>query len=145
VVANQATAAGGATDGLTIGTPTTWLGSVANNLFANNFGGPARTDLQLLGADVVLRNNRLDTLTGHPAIETGTTDAPPQFMGLGDYRLQPTSPMRNGGHPNPAGGYPDRDLLGPSRPQSRIDIGAYEFAEPDLIFRNGFQVVTATD
>lgn len=141
VVENQATGQGSPTAGVAVGISPSWSASVANNLFFENVNNAAVYDLALLGSGATLRNNRLDVRSGVAGSETGTTDAPPQFISANDFRLQPTSAMRNGGHANPSGGYPAVDLIGEPRPQgASVDIGAYEFGESDVIFQHDFEL-----
>jgi hypothetical protein len=141
VVQNEADGQGAATGGVTISTAAVWLGSVANNIFLENMNNAGIYDLAVLGNSTVLRNNRLDVRSGTAAGESGTTDAPPQFVAPNDFRLQPTSAMRNGGYPDPHGGYPVFDLVGEPRPQgAAVDIGAFEFAEQDVIFSHDFEL-----
>ena len=61
----------------------------------------------------------------------------PLFMGAGDYRLMPSSPLRDSGNNAAVGGVGSYDAAGGTRIVGQIDVGAYEI--PDRIFKNGFE------
>jgi hypothetical protein len=69
----------------------------------------------------------------------GNLDLDPLFAGPGDYRLAPGSPAIDAGAP--VAGVGDRDLAGGERTSDpAIDIGAYEFYDPETADadRDGF-------
>ena len=61
----------------------------------------------------------------------------PRFVGGGDYRLTPASPLQNGGGNLAIGGVGSYDAAGKTRIVGQIDLGAYEVQ--DGIFKNGFE------
>jgi hypothetical protein len=61
----------------------------------------------------------------------------PRFVGDGDYRLTPASPLQNGGGNLAIGGVGSYDAAGNARIVGQIDVGAYEVQ--DGIFKNGFE------
>lgn len=109
---------------------------IYDNLFAFHSGGDVSLQNPVVEAD--LYYNNIDVLIGSADTEVGTVNvANPEFVDAlaEDFRLQPTSPVRNiGNAPFPL---PSVDLDGKQRiVGSAPDLGAYEV--PDFIFVDGF-------
>ncbi len=109
---------------------------IYDNLFALHSGGDLSLQNPVVEAD--LYYNNIEVLIGNPDSETGTVNvANPQFVDAlaEDFRLKPTSPVRNlGNAPFPL---PGVDLDGKPRIiESAPDLGAYE--TPDYLFVDGF-------
>ena len=109
---------------------------IYDNLFAFHSGGDISLQNPVVEAD--LYYNNFDVLIGNPDTEVGTVNvANPEFVDAlaEDFRLQPTSPVRNiGNAPFPL---PGVDLDGKPRiVGSAPDLGAYEV--PDSLFADGF-------
>ncbi len=109
---------------------------IYDNLFALN----SNEDLLLEDPEVEadLYYNNIDEIAGSPDTEIGTLNvANPEFLDAlaEDFRLKPTSPLRNKGNaPFPL---PSVDLDGRQRiVESAPDLGAYEI--PDDLFVDGF-------
>lgn len=112
-----------------------------NNAFALNDGN----DVELQsGSNVDVYYNNINVLAGTPASNFGNLNfINPGFVSPtldDDFRLKPTSPMRNAGYDGFLIGLPPysaTDYAGLPRVQEgRIDIGAHEFSE--RIFEDGF-------
>jgi len=109
---------------------------IYDNLFALHNGEDL--SLQSPAVNALLSYNNIEVIVGTPTSATGTfTYANPQFIDAlaENFRLQPTSPVRNKGNaPYPL---PSIDLDGLSRiVDSAPDLGAYE--SRDALFTNGF-------
>lgn len=109
---------------------------IYNNLFAFHSGGDI--SLQNPSVEADLYYNNFNALIGSADIEVGTVNVTnPEFVDAlaEDFRLQPTSPLRNiGNAPFPL---PSVDLDGKPRiVGSAPDLGAYEV--PDTLFADGF-------
>jgi hypothetical protein len=74
-----------------------------------------------------------------PPPGTGTLDVDPSFIDAanGNFRLKPSSPLRDAGDDSPPGTTRNIDLDGLPRVVGRVDMGAYEV--PDHIFSDGFE------
>ncbi len=113
--------------------------SDAPTVIANNiFWGHQTADLTLTSSGLILENNCYQALDGTPGTSAGNTTDDPLFVGSGNYRLRPVSPLIDAGTDTPSGGsLPLFDLDGSPRPNgSAIDIGAYEDWS---LFADGFE------
>lgn len=109
---------------------------IYDNLFAFHAGEDLSLETPEVEAE--LYYNNIEVLVGNPDTEVGTLDVDnPQFVDAlaEDFRLQPTSPVRNMGNaPYPL---PGVDLDGhPRIVDSAPDLGAYEIQ--DVLFADGF-------
>lgn len=109
---------------------------IYDNLFAFHSGEDL--SLQTPAVDAELYYNNIEVLVGNPDVEVGTMDVDnPEFVDAlaEDFRLQPSSPLRDMGFaPYPL---PDVDLDGHRRIiGSAPDLGAYELE--DILFVDGF-------
>ena len=109
---------------------------IYDNLFAFHSGEDLSLDTPAVEAE--LYYNNIEVLVGNPDTEVGTLDVDnPEFVDAlaEDFRLQPTSPVRNKGNaPYPL---PGVDLDGnPRIIESAPDLGAYEIQ--DVLFADGF-------
>jgi hypothetical protein len=110
---------------------------IYNNLFAFHSGEDL--SLQTPAVDADLYYNNIEVLVGSPTVEVGTlTESNPEFVNAlaEDFRLLPTSPVRNQGNaPYPL---PSIDLDGrPRIVESAPELGAYEYQE--FLFDDGFE------
>lgn len=109
---------------------------LTNNIFWNN-GGTSGNDISI-GINTILTNNVVGKSMGVvPAQDINTLSVDPGFMGNGNFRLRPGSPLINLGTDTPAGGLSLYDLDGELRTEmGNVDLGAYELN--DIIFANSF-------
>jgi hypothetical protein len=112
---------------------------VGNSVFALNAG----VDVSFAAATGILRNSRWDSRLGTPQsmLSNFTPGTSPGFAepAIGDFRLQPGSPLIDAGFAFID--LPAFDLDGAARQSGAApDIGAYEYVpDPGLVFRNGFE------
>jgi len=95
---------------------------------------PFRADL-----DADLLSNDLQAVLGTAGMQVGNLAVDPRFVDAagGNFRLAPSSPLRDAGTDTPLDGLGAADLDGIARVLgAHVDIGAYEF---DGIFRDGFE------
>ena len=123
------------------GGSTTMFAYVSNTISYRNTGN-GLYDYRMPGFENVQFNyDDFGSISGSsPAPGSGNNvNVDPKFVGVGDYRLQPTSPLINAGTTSPAGGLPATDIAGDSRTfANHVDLGAYESG--DRIFANDFDL-----
>jgi len=111
-------------------------GSTTPNVSNNIFWGNTNLDFASY-SNPVLVDNDYGTIGGNQSSNTGALNVDPQFSGLTDFHLLPTSPLLGLGTLTPAGGLPTIDVEGlPRSYAGLIDMGAYE--RGDEIFLNDF-------
>jgi len=106
-----------------------------DNSYPSAIEQPNELDMQIGN---IIRHNLLQYPPTGPAIGNGNFSADPRFVSLVDLRPSISSPLRNAGDGQVAGGTTSVDLAGIDRVQENvIDIGAYEY-DPNLIFSSDF-------
>jgi hypothetical protein len=112
------------------------------NLANNIFWGNTNVDLVVDAEGVVtagISYNDIGVAQYYGLSDSGGNyhNIDPLFVGGGDYRLTPASPLQNGGGNLVIGGVGSYDAAGGTRIVGQIDVGAYEVQ--DRIFKNGFE------
>jgi hypothetical protein len=116
-------------------------GSGGDTVYASNnifWGNTATTELDFGNlSSVYLANNDYSSIDNTPITDSNNQNVDPQFIGNGNYRLSPGSPLLSAGTTTPTGGLPTIDIAGYARTfNATVDLGAYE--RGDEIFRDNF-------
>lgn len=139
VVNNPQPAPGGGPGGMQLSAQGSDIFYFNNNVLWNNGTGSGYDLLVTANTPIVLNANTIGERAPLPAgaIDIDTQlGVDPGFANAADFHPRRTSPLRNTGI-NPTGGALGIDFLGDPRLQgTRIDRGAFEFAE---VFGNGFE------
>lgn len=111
--------------------------NLANNIFWGNTNIDVVVDAEgVVSANVGRNDFGVAQFFGLSDDGGNYSNVDPLFMGADDYRLMPTSPLRDSGNNVAVGGVGSYDAAGGTRIVGQIDIGAYEVQ--DRIFKNGF-------
>lgn len=111
---------------------------VANAIIQGN----NQIDLSVSGANIFFDHSDIGTrnIVAGATNEANAHNGAPEFAALGDYSLSATSALRDAGDNMPVGGIGEFDVNGDIRVSyGTVDIGAHEYFDVDLIFRDSFE------
>lgn len=112
---------------------------VSNTVVWGNDPDPGVADIYAFGSGISFVRVHRGKLAGSTDSDSAPGTGDPRFVAAGDAHLRSDSILIDSGLANPIGGSGTFDVEGAARVKgAAVDVGAFEAALSDVIFKNGF-------